>query len=320
MAIVSISNLMKKYDNVEALKGIDLEIEAGGIVGILGPNGAGKTTLVEIIEGLRQPTHGRLTVLGVDPQKSPGQLKERIGAQLQTTAISPELTPSETLALFGSFYQKSLPPSRILELVGLTEKANARNRTLSGGQKQRLAIGMALVNDPELLIFDEPTTGLDPMARRGVHDIVTDLRGRGKTILLTTHYIEEAEKLCDRVIMIKEGQIVADGTPFELVSRASGMSTVWIAVEGELDPTPLMNAGAEPSGHEGEYFKFQTHNPAEVIIALGEILKQQAVSLTDLRMKRPTLEDVYLELVGSQQDEEPPEPSTTQKTSRVPGV
>ncbi len=320
MAIVSISNLEKKYDNVEALKGIDLEIDAGGIVGILGPNGAGKTTLVEIIEGLRLPTRGRVTVLGVDPQKSPGQIKESIGAQLQTTAISPELTPSETLVLFGSFYEKSLPPSRILELVGLTEKAHARNRTLSGGQKQRLAIGMALVNDPELVIFDEPTTGLDPMARRGVHDIVTDLRGRGKTILLTTHYIEEAEKLCDRVIMIKEGQVVADGTPFELVSRASGVSTVWIAVEGEFDPTPLMNAGAEPRGNEGEYFKFQTHNPAEVIIALGEILKQQAVTLTDLRMKRPTLEDVYLELVGSPQDEEPSETSTIPETFRAPGV
>ncbi len=303
MPIITTHGLIKTYNGVQALRGIDLQIEAGGIVGILGPNGAGKTTLVEIIEGLRTPTAGQVTVMGIDPQKSPGRLKERIGAQLQTTAISPELTPIETLRVFASFYEKSLPAESILERVGLSEKARARNRTLSGGQKQRLAIAMAMVNDPELLIFDEPTTGLDPMARRGVHEIVADLRQRGKTILLTTHYIEEAEKLCDRVIMINQGQVIADGTPFELVSRASGVSTVWIAVEGELDPTPLVNAGAEPRGQEGDYLKFQTHNPAEVIIALGEVLKQQAVTLTDLRMKRPSLEDVYLELVGSPIDE-----------------
>ncbi|WP_456426228.1 ABC transporter ATP-binding protein [Rhodocaloribacter sp.] len=302
--MVSISGLVKKYDDVTALKGVDLEIESRGIIGILGPNGAGKTTLVEIIEGLRPPTEGTVSVLGIDPQENPRRLKERIGAQLQTTAILPELTPIETLSLFAAFYENSIPPKRLLDLVDLTEKARARNRNLSGGQKQRLAIGMALVNDPELLILDEPTTGLDPVARRGVHDIVTELRNRGKTILLTTHYIEEAEKLCDRVIVIKEGQIVADGTPFELTSRASGASTVWIAVEGKFDPTPLIHAGAIPRGREKEYFKFQTDHPAEFVIALGDLLKKQQVTLADLRMKRPALEDVYLELVGAPFDEE----------------
>ncbi|RME01954.1 MAG: ABC transporter ATP-binding protein, partial [Calditrichaeota bacterium] len=247
--IISTENLRKNYGEVKALKGINLELERGGIVGLLGPNGAGKTTLVEIIEGLRLPSAGKIKVLGLDPTRAPRDLKERIGAQLQTTAIAQELTPSETLKLFASFYNHAaLNINEILQLVGLEEKAHARNRTLSGGQKQRLAIGMALVNDPEIVILDEPTTGLDPMARRNVHQIIQGLRQQGRTILLTTHYIEEAEKLCDRVIMIKKGEIVADGTPFELVSQAQGMSTVWIAVEGELDFSPLVRAGAEPQG------------------------------------------------------------------------
>ncbi len=297
-AIIEASNLHKRYDAVEALNGIDLQIARGGIIGILGPNGAGKTTLVEIIEGLRTPTKGRITVLGLDPTRAPRALKEKIGVQLQDTAISQELTPIETLKLFAAFYERTFPVQEVLNLVGLEQKAKVRNRTLSGGQKQRLAIAMALVNDPEIVILDEPTTGLDPMARRAVHGIVSDLREQGRTILLTTHYIEEAEKLCDRVIMIKKGEIVADGTPFELVSKASGLSTVWISVQGDWDYSKLVNAGAVPQGKEGEYYRFSASKPAELILALGETLKMQKVELLDLRMKRPTLEDVYLDLVG----------------------
>jgi len=296
--VIQTEGLRKQYGELTALKGIDLAIEAGGVIGLLGPNGAGKTTLVEILEGLRLPTEGRVSVLGLDPTKDPRALKERLGVQLQSTSIAQELTPVETLKLYSSFYEKSLPVFEVLERVGLADKAKSTTRTLSGGQKQRLALGMALINDPELVILDEPTTGLDPMARRGVHDIVREIKKRGRSVILTTHYIEEAELLCDRVIMIRAGEIVADGTPFDLIGRAAGVSTLWIEVDGALDPTPLLNTGAELQGREGAHYRFTTPNPTAAILALGEILKAQNLTLIDLRLKRPTLEDVYLELVG----------------------
>jgi ABC-2 type transport system ATP-binding protein len=296
--IIQTEELRKQYADTTALKSIDLEIKDGGAVGLLGPNGAGKTTLVEICEGLREPTAGRVSVLGLDPAKNPQVLKEKLGVQLQSTSIAQELTPVETLDLYKSFYKTSLPVGEVLERVGLAEKARSKTRDLSGGQKQRLALGMALINDPELIILDEPTTGLDPIARRGVHDIVREIKKRGRTVILTTHYIEEAELLCDRVIMIRAGEIVADGSPFDLIGRAAGASTIWIAVDGALDPTPLLKTGAKAQGREGAHHRFTTTNPTAAILALGEMLKAQNLTLTDLRMKRPTLEDVYLELVG----------------------
>ena len=304
--IIEAENLQKQYPEVLALNKVDLKVAQHGIVGLLGPNGAGKTTLVEIIEGLRSRTAGNLSVLGLDPRESSSQLKERLGVQLQSTPLHPDLTPIETLNLFAAFFQKSLPSREILERVSLKEKAKSRNRTLSGGQKQRLAIGLALVNDPELLILDEPTTGLDPIARRGVHDIVASLKEQGRTVILTTHYIEEAEKLCDRVIMIRAGEIVADATPLELISRAGGMSTIWIAVDEKFDPSPLLSTGATDQGREGEYYRFATSDPTSAVLALGEILKAQKLTLRDLRMKRPTLEDVYIDLVGEIAPEEEP--------------
>jgi ABC-2 type transport system ATP-binding protein len=186
--------------------------------------------------------------------------------------------------------------------VGLSAKAESLVRDLSGGQRQRLALGMALVHDPELLILDEPTTGLDAGARRSLHELVRELRSQGCSIILTTHYIEEAEQLCDRVIVMRAGVIVADGTPFELLQRAAGVSTLWIACSGPLDPTPLVAAGATPQGREGEHYRFVTPDPAAAIAALVDMLRTQGLTLTDLRMKRPTLEDVYLELVGAEMD------------------
>jgi len=296
--VIRTEALTKTYGSVRALRGVDLEVEGGGIVGILGPNGAGKTTLVEILEGLRPPTSGRARVLGLDPARERTALKQRIGVQLQSTTIPPDLTSYEVLRLYASFYRRALPVGDVLERMGLGDKERERVRNLSGGQQQRLALGMALIHDPELLIFDEPTTGLDPAARRRLHRIIQELKERGSTVLLTTHYIEEAEKLCERVLIIRDGEIVADGTPFDLVGRAGGKSILWIDVDGEIDTAPLLDAGAEPQGRQGEHLRFAAAEPAAVIVALGRLLEAQEVSLTDLRLHRPTLEDVYLELVG----------------------
>ena len=294
---VRIRSLTKSYGATEALKSVDLDIKVGEVFGLLGPNGAGKTTLVEILEGLCAPISGEVTVLGVDPMRDSRALRQRIGVQLQATHIPDDLTPFEVLRLFAGFYESSLPVEEILERVHLAGKSKELTRNLSGGQKQRLAIGMALIHDPELLIFDEPTSGLDPAARRQLHDIILDLRDRGRTVILTTHYIEEAEKLCHRVVILNRGSVVADGTPVELLGLSAGKSTIDLHVDGSFDPTPLIEVGAEPDGQEGSRYRFATNEPAAVIVALGEVLRTQDVTLTDLNMRRPTLEDVYLELV-----------------------
>ena len=296
--VISVEGLRKSYGPLEALRGIDLAVGRGGIVGILGPNGAGKTTLVETIEGLRTPTSGRVSVLGLDPASAPRAVKERIGVQLQTTVLQTELTALEIVTLYAALYRRARPPRRVLESVGLGEKAKARIGTLSGGQRQRLALALALVHDPEIVLLDEPTTGLDPAARRALHGLVKGLAAEGRTVLLTTHYIEEAETLCDRVVVLRAGEIVAEGTPYELLRRASGASTLWIAAEGPFDPAPLVSAGCVLAASEKDHVRLTTHDPTAAVLALGDVLRRQGIRLTDVRMRRPTLEDVYLELVG----------------------
>ena len=297
--------LTKTYGTTEALRGVDLDIEAGGIIGLLGPNGAGKTTLVEILEGLRDPTAGEVSVMGFDPTRDSIALRQHIGAQLQATHIPDDLTAFEVLRLFAAFYERSLPVEEILERVNLNDKTRELTRNLSGGQKQRLAIGMALIHDPALLIFDEPTSGLDPAARRQLHEIILDLKERGRTILFTTHYIEEAEKLCERVIILNRGRVVADGTPLELVASSEGKSTIFLKVDGPFDPAPLLAVGAEEQERRGSHYRFITADPTAVIVALGEVLRSQQVTLTDMNMHRPTLEDFYLEMVDDPEAAEP---------------
>jgi ABC-2 type transport system ATP-binding protein len=295
--------LVRRYGPVEALRGVDLSISPGGIVGLLGPNGAGTTTLVEILEGLREPTAGTVSVLGFDPVRQSGALRQRIGAQLQSTALPLDLTAREVVGLYASFYDKPQSPARVLERVDLTAQSRTLTRNLSGGQRQRLALAIALVHDPELLILDEPTTGLDPQARRALHDLVRQFRAEGRTVIITTHYIEEAEQICDRVIMMRSGTVVADGTPFELLGRSGGTSTLWIACDGPFDPAALAVPGVAYSGREGVHHRYATQDPAAAIVALADLLRAHRLTLTDLRMRRPTLEDVYLELVGDPETE-----------------
>ena len=298
MNAIDVRALRKSYGPVHALRGIDLSIDGRGqIVGLLGPNGAGKTTLVEILEGLRTASSGTVAVLGLDPKHAPTQLRARIGVQLQTTAFVPELTVTETLRLYAALYPRSLSSSDVLSRVDLVDKAKALVRTLSGGQRQRLAIALAMLHDPDLFILDEPTSGLDPVARRQIHDILRTLRREGKTILLSSHYLDEVEALADRVLILSAGEIVADGTPLELLARGAGNSTLWVAVSGPVDAVGLV-PGATFEGPDGSLFRYRTADPTSAIVGLAESLRASGARLDDLRLKRPTLEDVYVQLVG----------------------
>jgi len=299
MIAIDVQNLRKSYGAVHALRGIDFSIHATGqLVGLLGPNGAGKTTLVEILEGLRAPSSGTVAVLGLDPAKASTDLRARLGVQLQATAFTPELSVIETLRLYGALYPKSLPPGEILKRVDLEDKARALVRTLSGGQKQRLGLAMAMLHDPDLYILDEPTSGLDPLARRQIHDILRALKRDGKTVLISSHYLDEIEALADRVVILSAGAIVADGTPMELLGRAAGESTIWLAVTGQVDAARLVPQSTF-DGLDGGLFRYRTADPTAAIVGLAESLRGTGARLSDLRLKRPTLEDVYLQLVGT---------------------
>jgi ABC-2 type transport system ATP-binding protein len=309
---IDVRALTKNYGAVHALRGVELSIAATGqIIGLLGPNGAGKTTFVEILEGLRVPSAGSVSVLGLDPAHATGALRARIGVQLQTTAFMNDLTVTETLKLYGSLYPAAssgasgfsrIVPIRerivaVLERVDLIDKAKALVRVLSGGQKQRLALAMAMLHDPDLYILDEPTSGLDPVARRQIHDILLALKRDGKTVLLSSHYLDEIEALADRVIILAAGAIVADGTPLELLARAAGASTLWLDVTGAIDPSRLVPQ-ATFEGRDGALFRYRTADPTAAIVGLADALRASGARLADLRLKRPTLEDVYLQLVG----------------------
>jgi ABC-2 type transport system ATP-binding protein len=225
-SILQVENLVKRYGDVEAVRGVSFNVEEGEVFGLLGPNGAGKTTTVEILEGLRTPDGGRVSVCGFDPQRDSDALKHEIGAALQSTSLPDKLRVMEALRLFASFYRRRRNPEELLKRFGLEEKRNAFYSQLSGGQKQRLALAMALVNDPKMLFFDEPTAGLDPQVRREIYDIIEELRREKKTILMTTHYIEEAERLCDRVAIVDHGKVIALGSPRELKAHSGGTTRI----------------------------------------------------------------------------------------------
>ena len=275
---VEIRGLEKRYGDRVALAGIDLTIAEGEIFGLLGPNGAGKTTTVEILEGYRNRDGGDVEVLGVDPQRSGTAWRERIGVMLQSSSLYPNLTVRESLATFAGYYASPRSPEEVIEIVELTEKAEARVRTLSGGQQRRLDLGLALIGDPELIFLDEPTTGFDPGARRTAWQTIRNLRALGKTILLTTHYLDEAEQLADRVAVLRDGAIVREGTPSALTGGA---------VETEIRYR-----------RDGEEVVERTRNPTQRLNELTAEALARGKELDRLEVRRPTLEDVYLELTA----------------------
>ena len=315
---IRVKDLRKQYPGrdgpVDAVSGIDLEVPFGECFGLLGPNGAGKTTTVEILEGLNQPTSGEVEVLGLRWQDDEAAIRERIGVTLQETRFPEKQTVYEMVRLFRSFYRDGLEPHEVLERVSLEGKANAYVEQLSGGQQQRLAVAVALVGDPVLLFLDEPTTGLDPQSRRQLWDVIRDHRGRGRTTVLTTHYMDEAERLCDRVAIIDRGKIIALGSPADLIARLGCEHIVEFALGGEAPaPVPSSFAGLPTvlsARAEGDGFALTVGEPHRAIPALLDHLDDEGRHLARLTTRQVSLEDVFVSLTGRHlRDNEPEEPA-----------
>ena len=297
--VIHVENLMRSYGAVQAVRGVSFDVREGEVFGLLGPNGAGKTTTVEILEGMRTADAGTVRVCGLDPQRSGPAFKQEIGAVLQSTALPELIRVDEALALFASFYQRRRSPDELLKRFGLEEKRKSRYSHLSGGQKQRLALAMALVNEPRVVFLDEPTAGLDPQVRREIYDIIEELKREKKTILLTTHYIEEAERLCDRVAIIDHGQVIAAGTPRELKERSAGTSRIVLRL---ARPAPLEELRALEDVAEARHFdsSFVLHSRRAhgTIVALVKYLEARDNELQSLEIASPSLEDAFIELTG----------------------
>jgi ABC-2 type transport system ATP-binding protein len=284
---------------VRAVDGVTFEVRQGEIFGLLGPNGAGKTTTVEMLEGLRSPDSGSLEVLGIDVAAHPDDLKERIGVALQTAELYPKLTVVEVIDLFRSFYQRSLPTEQLISFLDLGERRNGRTKELSGGQRQRLAVALALVNDPEVVFLDEPTTGLDPAARRSLWDLVEQLKIQGKTILLTTHYMEEAEVLCDRLAIMDHGHIIEMGTVGEVVTRRFKERAVQFdRIEGIDDARLAAMKAVSSVKHDDDVVLLYTSDVPATISELLDATEALGVEASNLTVRRATLEDVFLDLTG----------------------
>jgi len=295
MSVIAVRQLRKSYGSLDAVAGVDLSIEQGEVFALLGPNGAGKTTTVEILEGHRTRTSGDVSVLGSDPATAGSDFRARIGIVLQSEAIEQELTVNEALDIYGAMYPKRIATDSLVSLVGLQEKADIRIGALSGGQRRRLELALGLVGDPDLLFLDEPTTGFDPSARRQAWTVIDGLRSLGKTILLTTHYMDEAQHLADRVAVIRRGVIVAEGTPHTLGDRMSADYRISFRLE-DAGPVDLPDGLDIAAGDNGAA-TITTAKPREALHALTGWALDRDVELVDLAVSRPTLEDVYLELV-----------------------
>ena len=299
-AAIRVTGLRKSYEQFEAVRGIDFEVGHGEVFGLLGPNGAGKTTTVEILEGLRPRSAGDVTVLGYDPATETRAIKDRIGVCLQATNLPDKIKVHEALALFAAFYSSNTNRDKLLQRLQLWDKRDSYYSKLSGGQKQRVALALAMVNDPQMIFLDEPTTGLDPQVRLEIHNLISELKDAKRTILLTTHYIEEAERLCDRVAIIDQGQIIAMGTPREIQARTLDTSMIEIRTE---QPMPIEVPRFEECrkhvlSDDRKTLAVYSTRPARTLPDLVKWIDQRGLDLDDIHLKRPTLEDVFIELTG----------------------
>jgi ABC-2 type transport system ATP-binding protein len=294
-----VRGIRKAYPNVLAVDGLDLDVRRGEVFGLLGPNGAGKTTTLEMIEGLTPPDAGEIQMLGLDWRHDARAIRSRIGVQLQSTSLFNKITPREALELYGSYYPRRRPASDLLDLVQLKDKADAYHVTLSGGQMQRLALALALVNDPELVFLDEPTTGLDPQARRGLWDVVRQIKREGRTVILTTHYMDEAEALCDRLAIIDHGKLLTAGTPMGLIQDLAIPSVVELTFQGAApDPQAFSARLGMPVLGRGDFWEIPTHDPKALLPRLLETAETAALAYQQIHVRRATLEDVFLHLTG----------------------
>ncbi|HEX7591375.1 MAG TPA: ABC transporter ATP-binding protein [Candidatus Limnocylindrales bacterium] len=297
--VIRVSDLRKFYGDVKAVDGISFEVARGEVFGMLGPNGAGKTTTIEVLEGLRGPDSGTVEVFGLDVCKHPESIKQRIGVQLQSVSLYPRLTVTELLDLFGSFFKNRVPTKELIEAVDLGERAKAYSMNLSGGQQQRLSIALALVNDPDLVFLDEPTTGLDPQARRSLWDLVKGLQAKGKSVMLTTHYMEEATELCDRVAIMDHGHILEMGSVPELIGRRFKERAVYFDTSAKLPADRLGKLGGvtRAAVEDGQTVLYSKDVPDTIggLLAMADELKAEP---QNLGIRQATLEDVFLDLTG----------------------
>jgi len=300
MHLIEIEGLAKSFGPIEAVRGISFEVHPGEVFGLLGPNGAGKTTTVEILEGLRQRSSGETTVLGYDPGLQTREIKDRIGVCLQATNLPGKMRVLEALHPSSSFYSRTVDSNELLKRLQLEEKRNAYYETLSGGQKQRLALALALVNDPSMLFLDEPTTGLDPQVRAEIHTLLEEQRGENRTVLLTTHYIEEAERLCDRVAIVDAGRIIALDTPKNLQQQSLAASHIAVTCDKPIPANrPAWAEMIESSVDEsGRTLVVISKRPATTLVELIKWIDQTGLELVDVQLKKPTLEDVFIEMTG----------------------
>jgi ABC-2 type transport system ATP-binding protein len=294
--VITVRGLRMSYGHYEAVRGIDLDVARGEVFAFLGPNGAGKTSTVEVLEGFRQRTGGEVKVLGADPAHADGAWRARVGVVLQESAPEAWLTVSECLSMYAGYYPGPLPVDRALDLVGLTGKAGDRCDRLSGGQLRRLDMALALIGDPELVFLDEPTTGFDPSARHAAWEVIAGLRELGKTIFLTTHYMEEAETLADQIVIIAAGRMVASGTPATIGGRASDASTISFTLPGGVTPADLPALPAPVAEGRGRTVEIVHHEPVPVLHALTTWALEHGYPLSDITAHRPTLEEIYLRL------------------------
>jgi len=303
--LVRAENLHKSYGAVQALRGISFEMKKGEVFGLLGPNGAGKTTTMEILTSLRPPDAGLVQVCGLDPTRESNELKEKIGAQLQATVLPDKMRVEEALRLYASFYKHRASIEALLKSFGLTEKRRTFYEHLSGGQKQRLALALALVNNPELVLLDEPTVGLDAMLRRDIYSLIERFRSEGRTVLLTTHYIEEAERLCDRVAIIDHGQVVANGSPRELIKGSGKGTRLEVRIAKPVSAQRLKQLDAVLDCRETDGIYFLHAQPAtQAVVSLIRFLEAENNSLLDLHISQPSLEDVFVEMTGRKINDE----------------